>query len=194
MDHTLLNNNYQIILASQSPRRQQLLKELGLNFTIDVREVDEVYPMHLQREEIPVYLAQLKAKAFENNISGNQLVITADTIVWLNNQVLGKPVDFNDAFKMLQTLSGNTHTVYTGVCLKSLTKETTFWAKTNVHFKQLSDDEITYYLNTHKPYDKAGAYGIQEWIGYIGIEHIEGSYFNVMGLPVQKIYEHLKQF
>jgi septum formation protein len=194
MDHTLLNNNYQIILASQSPRRQQLLKELGLNFTIDVREVDEVYPMHLQREEIPVYLAQLKAKAFENNISGNQLVITADTIVWLNNQVLGKPVDFNDAFKMLQTLSGNTHTVYTGVCLKSLTKETTFWAKTNVHFKQLSDDEITYYLNTHKPYDKAGAYGIQEWIGYIGIEHIEGSYFNVMGLPVQKLYEHLKQF
>jgi septum formation protein len=194
MDHTLLNNNYQIILASQSPRRQQLLKELGLNFTIDVREVDEVYPMHLQREEIPVYLAQLKAKAFENNIGGNQLVITADTIVWLNNQVLGKPVDFNDAFKMLQTLSGNTHTVYTGVCLKSLTKETTFWAKTNVHFKQLSDDEITYYLNTHKPYDKAGAYGIQEWIGYIGIEHIEGSYFNVMGLPVQKLYEHLKQF
>ncbi|MGD9993129.1 MAG: Maf-like protein [Salinivirgaceae bacterium] len=193
MDQTLLNN-YQIILASQSPRRQQLLKELGLNFTIEVREVDEVYPGHLQREEIPVYLAQLKAKAFENSISENQLLITADTIVWLNNQVLGKPTDFADAFKMLQSLSGNTHTVYTGVCLKSSKKESSFWAKTDVHFKTLSDEEITSYLNTHKPYDKAGAYGIQEWIGYIGIEHIEGSYFNVMGLPVQKLYEQLKQF
>ncbi|PKP09770.1 MAG: septum formation protein Maf [Bacteroidetes bacterium HGW-Bacteroidetes-4] len=189
-----MNNNYQIILASQSPRRQQLLKELGLNFTIEVREVDEVYPMHLQHEEIPVYLAQLKAKAFENNISGNQLVITADTIVWLNNRVLGKPSGFDEAFNMLRALSGNTHTVYTGVCLKSIAKETTFWAKTDVHFKTLSDEEITFYLNTHKPYDKAGAYGIQEWIGYIGIEHIEGSYFNVMGLPVQKLYEQLKRF
>jgi septum formation protein len=193
MDRTLLNK-YQIILASQSPRRQQLLKELGLNFTIEVREVDEVYPGHLQCEEIPVYLAQLKAKAFENSINGNQLVITADTIVWLNNQVLGKPADFADAFKMLQSLSGNTHTVYTGICLKSNKKEVTFWAKTDVHFKVLSDEEITYYLKTHKPYDKAGAYGIQEWIGYIGIEHIEGSYFNVMGLPVQKLYEQLKRF
>ncbi len=193
MDHTLLNK-YQIILASQSPRRQQLLKELGLNFSIEVREIDEVYPAHLQREEIPVYLAQLKAKVFENSLSKNQLVITADTIVWLNNHVLGKPTDFDDALNMLQSLSGNTHTVYTGVCLKSLSKETTFWAKTDVHFKVLSEEEITYYLKTHKPYDKAGAYGIQEWIGYIGIEHIEGSYFNVMGLPVQKLYEHLKRF
>lgn len=193
MDHTLLNK-YQIILASQSPRRQQLLKELGLNFSIEVREIDEVYPGHLQREEIPVYLAQLKAKVFENSLSKNQLVITADTIVWLNNHVLGKPTDFDDALNMLQSLSGNTHTVYTGVCLKSLSKETTFWAKTDVHFKVLSEEEITYYLKTHKPYDKAGAYGIQEWIGYIGIEHIEGSYFNVMGLPVQKLYEHLKRF
>ncbi|MGE4289765.1 MAG: Maf family nucleotide pyrophosphatase [Salinivirgaceae bacterium] len=193
MDHTLLNK-YHIILASQSPRRQQLLKELGLNFSIEVREIDEVYPAHLQREEIPVYLAQLKAKVFENSLSKNQLVITADTIVWLNNHVLGKPTDFDDALNMLQSLSGNTHTVYTGVCLKSLSKETTFWAKTDVHFKVLSEEEITYYLKTHKPYDKAGAYGIQEWIGYIGIEHIEGSYFNVMGLPVQKLYEHLKRF
>lgn len=194
MDVTLQKNNYQIILASQSPRRQQLLKELGLEFTISIKEVDEFYPQHLQREEIPVYLAQLKAKAFENSISENQLVITADTIVWLNNQVLGKPADYDDAYKMLQSLSGNTHTVYTGVCLKSLQKETSFWAQTHVHFKELSHNEITYYLNTHKPYDKAGAYGIQEWIGYIGIEHIEGSYFNVMGLPVQKLYEQLKRF
>jgi len=114
--------------------------------------------------------------------------------VWLNGECIGKPEDEEDAIQMIAKLSGNVHTVYTGVCLKSIAKETTFWAKTDVHFKTLSDEEITFYLNTHKPYDKAGAYGIQEWIGYIGIEHIEGSYFNVMGLPVQKLYEQLKRF
>ncbi len=194
MTHFIEQNNYKIILASQSPRRQQLLKELGFDFTIKTKDVNEVYPSNLVNEEIPVYLAKLKARAFEHELEPNQLVITADTIVWLNNTVLGKPANFNEAFKMLQLISGNKHTVYTGVCLKSIEKEKTFWASTDVYFKTLEDKEIFHYLETCKPYDKAGAYGIQEWIGYIGVKHIDGSYFNVMGLPIQKLYEELKRF
>lgn len=191
---TLLNNlsNYQIILASQSPRRQNLLKELELDFRIDVKEVEENYPDHLLKEEIPVYLSKLKASAFNESIKQNEIIITADTIVWVNNSVLGKPKDKDDAVKMLKTLSDNKHTVYTGVCLKSIAFEKTFWAQTDVYFRKLDTEEIEYYLDKYKPYDKAGSYGIQEWIGYIAIEKIEGSYFNVMGLPVQKLYEELK--
>lgn len=191
----LLKNlsQYQLILASQSPRRQNLLKELELDFIIDIKEVDETYPEHLQKEEIPVYLAKLKGAAFDDSIEDEQLIITADTIVWVNNGVLGKPKDRNNAEKMLKTLSENVHTVYTGVCLKTKNFERTFWASTDVYFRKLDEDEITYYLDKYKPYDKAGSYGIQEWIGYVGIERINGSYFNVMGLPVQKLYDELKK-
>ena len=186
--------NYQIILASQSPRRQALLKELKFNFEVQVKEVDEVFPPHLAKEEIAVYLAELKAQAFNSELSNNKLVITADTIVWVNNQVLNKPANYQHAFEMLSTLSNNKHTVYTGVCLKTKTKTKTFWASTDVYFAKLDKEEIDYYINTYKPYDKAGSYGIQEWIGYIAIERIEGSYFNVMGLPIQKLYNELKHF
>lgn len=187
-------NKYKIILASQSPRRQTLLKELKIDFDIIIKEVDEVFPSHLVKEEIPVYLAKLKASAFDAIIEANQLIITADTIVWVDDTILGKPTNYDDAFNMLQTLSGNKHTVYTGVCLKSKDKTETFWASTDVYFRDLEAEEIKYYLDNYKPYDKAGSYGIQEWIGYIGIEKIDGSYFNVMGLPVQKLYDHLIDF
>lgn len=193
---TFLNNikNYQIILASQSPRRQTLLKELNFNFEVKVKEIDETFPPHLVKEEIAVYLAELKAEAFHSELTDNQLIITADTIVWVNNQVLNKPSDYQHAFEMLETLSNNKHTVYTGVCLKTKAKTKTFWASTDVYFAKLDNEEIEYYINTYKPYDKAGSYGIQEWIGYIAIERIEGSYFNVMGLPIQKLYNELKHF
>lgn len=193
---TFLNNikKYNIILASQSPRRQNLFKELKFDFTIEIKEVDEIYPNHLIKEEIPTYLAELKAAAFNETITDDQLIITADTIVWVNNSILGKPKNYNDAYSMLETLSGNKHTVYTGVCLKSKNKTTTFWSSTDVYFRKLESNEIEFYLENYKPYDKAGSYGIQEWIGYIGIEKIEGSYFNVMGLPIQKLYDELKNF
>ncbi len=192
---TLLNNlsKYNIILASQSPRRQNLLKELEFDFSIQIKEVEESYSEELVKQDIPVYLSKLKAAAFNNSIEDNDLIITADTIVWVNNGVLGKPKDRTDAEHMLRTLSDNSHTVYTGVCLKTKENEHTFWASTDVYFRELESDEITYYLDKYKPYDKAGSYGIQEWIGYVGIERINGSYFNVMGLPIQKLYDELKR-
>lgn len=183
---------YNIILASQSPRRQNLLKELDIDFSIHVKEVEEIYPDTLVKEEIPVYLAKLKADAFKASIKSNDLIITADTIVWVNDQVLGKPKNHEQAFQMLKTLSNNKHTVYTGVCLKSSLFEKTFWSETDVYFSSIDDEEIEYYLDKYKPYDKAGSYGIQEWIGYVAIESINGSYFNVMGLPVHRLYDELK--
>jgi septum formation protein len=186
--------SHDIILASQSPRRQHLLKELGINFTVRIKEVPELYPDYLKEEAIAVYLAKLKADAFLSELNEHELLITADTIVWVNGQVLGKPTDYDDAFRMLKILSGTMHTVYTGVCLITQQKEKTFWASTQVYFRQLGDHEIEYYLNSHQPYDKAGAYGIQEWIGYVGVERINGSYFNVMGLPIQKLYDELTNF
>lgn len=185
---------YEIILASQSPRRQQLLSDLGLQFSVRSMNVAEDFPEQLGMNEVPVYLAELKAAAFLPQLKNNQLVITADTIVWLNGHVLNKPVDYEDAYRMLSALSGKKHQVITGVCLLSSEKKVSFFVSTDVWFKELDDKEIRYYLDHYRPYDKAGAYGIQEWIGYIGIHHIEGSFFNVMGLPIQTLYEHLKSF
>ncbi len=185
---------YELVLASQSPRRQELLRDLGLRFTVKTLDVDESFPAGLGMTEVPVFLAELKAEAFRPFLKNNQLVITADTIVWLDGKVLGKPEGRDQAFAMLRDLSGKKHQVLTGVCLLSAEKKDSFYVSTDVWFKTLSDEEIAFYLDYYKPYDKAGAYGIQEWIGYIGIQRIEGSYFNVMGLPVQKLYEHLRVF
>ncbi len=184
----------EIILASASPRRQQLLKELGLNFSVMKLNVDEQFPEKLQRESIPLFLSRLKAEEAKINIGDNQLVITADTIVWIGNQVLNKPADLAEARYMLNRISGKTHEVITAVSLTSLKKSLSFYAVTEVVFKSLNEDEILYYTETFRPLDKAGAYGIQEWIGYIGVESLNGSYFNVMGLPTKELYEELLAF
>jgi len=187
--------NKKILLASKSPRRQELLKGLDIEFEIaDIIDINEEFPTNLKAEEIASYLSELKAQAYIENIKQNEILITADTIVWHNNRVLNKPKDRAEAYKMISALSGDKHMVYTGVTISSLEKQKTFVSGTKVYFKQLIDDEIYYYIDNYKPFDKAGAYGIQEWIGYIGIEKIEGSYFNVMGLPVQKLYDELLSF
>ena len=186
--------NYKIILASKSPRRKQLLESIGIEFEVKTIEVDEVFPAHLNKEKIPVYLAELKAKPFQPNLKENDLVITADTIVWYKNRVLGKPENEKEAKQMLQLLSGKKHQVISGVCLTSKNKQVSFSSTSNVWFKVLANHEIDYYIEKYKPYDKAGAYGIQEWIGAIGITHIEGSFYNVMGLPIQKLYEANQNF
>ena len=186
---------YNIILASKSPRRKDLLSELNIDFKlISLKHIEEKYPDNINNEEIAVFLAKLKADAFINNLSNKDIVITADTIVLLNDNVMNKPKDKNDAIEMLTNISGNKHRVITGVCITSKEKRVSFSAKTDVYFRKLTNKEITYYVDKYKPYDKAGAYGIQEWIGYIGVEKIEGSYFNVMGLPVQKLYDELMLF
>jgi septum formation protein len=187
-------NNYHLILASRSPRREQLLQELGLKFDIVVKDYSETYPQNLTGEEIARYVARKKAMSFSNNISDNEIVITADTIVWCKNKVLGKPGDFKEAVSFLKEISGNTHEVITGVTLLSSGKEVTFSESTRVTFRDLTDEEIIHYVEKFKPYDKAGAYGIQEWIGIIACSKIEGSYFNVVGLPVQRLYIELRNF
>jgi septum formation protein len=188
-------NNYRLILASQSPRRQFLMKEAGFTVEVIVPEgIEEVYPEGLVNEEIPLYLAELKASYFENKLKEHEIVISADTMVFLDDAVLGKPVDYNEAKALLTSLSGKTHIVITGVCILNNHKEKTFFDTSKVHFRNLSSEEIEYYIKNYNPYDKAGAYGAQEWIGYVGIEWIEGSYFNVMGLPIQKLYGELEQF
>ena len=188
-------NQFEIILASASPRRRFLLGELGLKFeTRDNHNADESYPDHLQSEDIPLYLAKQKAHAYASCIKEKTILITADTIVWLNQEVIGKPRDKEDAIEMLHKLSGKMHYVFTGVCLNSIRKETSFTAESKVFFRNLTAEEISFYVDRFNPVDKAGAYGIQEWIGYIGVERIEGSYFNVMGLPVQKLYSALLRF
>jgi septum formation protein len=186
--------DHKIILASKSPRRQYLLKELGLNFDVYTKDVDESFPKNLKAQEIPLYLCQKKADAFDDVLNDNTIVITADTIVWVDNQVLNKPENFEDAVRMLNLLSGKMHEVYTGVCLKSKNKTKSFYAVTKVFFKNLTQEEIEYYINNYHPYDKAGAYGAQEFIGYIAIDKIEGTYFNVMGLPLRELYENLLAF
>jgi len=173
------------------------MQQLGLQFTVQLSgETDELYPPELQREDIPLYLARLKADAFLSTVAipDDAIVITADTIVWINHQVLGKPTDRQDAIDMLKILSGNMHQVYTGVCLSSNSKRHSFFDESKVYFRKLTIDEITFYVDHYHPYDKAGAYGVQEWIGYVGIEKIEGSHYNVMGLPVQKLYCELCDF
>jgi septum formation protein len=187
-----LQSKFNIILASKSPRRQQLLSDLGLRFEVQTREVEEVYPEHLTRAAIAEYLAELKASMFED-LDQKQLLITSDTIVCVDEQVLGKPKDRNDAIAMLQLLSGRSHSVISGVCFKTASTINTFSDTTQVHVKTLSQQESEYDVDNVKPYDKAGSYGIQEWIGYIGIEGIEGDYFNVMGLPVRRVYAELQR-
>ena len=183
--------NHRIVLASGSPRRQQFLKELDVDFEIQLKDIEEIYPEHLQAEEITNFLAKLKASAFVLDLEDNVILITSDTIVWLNNKALGKPKDYDDAFEMLTEMSGTTHKVITSVCLKTIDKEVVFYEETLVTFTKLSSDEIKYYLNNYKPFDKAGSYGIQEWIGLVAIEKIEGSYANVVGLPTHRLYEEL---
>ena len=189
------NYNYHIILASNSPRRRELLSGLDLDYEVKVLpDIEETYPETLPTEEIPLYIAEEKAAAYQSVMADNDLIITADTVVVLGDEVLGKPTDLDDARKMLHELSGQTHQVITGVCLMTKDKKRCFAVTTDVTFKQLTDDEIDYYVDTYRPLDKAGAYGIQEWIGYIGVTGLKGSYFNVMGLPVQRIYKELKVF
>ena len=187
-------NNYRIILASRSPRRQQLLKELGLKFDVVIKGYSEFYPDGLDGEETAQYIARQKAISFTGELSDNEIVITADTIVWCNNRVLGKPFNYDEAIAILQEISGNTHKVITGVTLFSILKEKTFSVSTKVTFDTLSAEEIKYYVDKYRPYDKAGAYGIQEWIGLVACTEIEGSYFNVVGLPVHKLYKELQSF
>ena len=187
--------SHKIILASNSPRRKELLAGLDVQFEVRVlKGIDESYPATLPTAEIAEYIAQKKAAAYRETIAADELVITADTIVVLGDEVLGKPKDAVDARRMLRELSGQTHQVITGVVLTTKERQEHFSVVSNVTFKELTDDEIDYYVETYKPMDKAGAYGIQEWIGYVGVTRLEGSYFNVMGLPVQRIYEALRRF
>ncbi|MDD2675181.1 MAG: Maf-like protein [Flavobacterium sp.] len=182
---------YTLILASGSPRRQQFFKDLDLDFEIRLKEIEEIYPPELKAHEITNYLAELKASAFEGELKPNEILITSDTIVWHNNTALGKPKDEHDAFKILKSLSNATHEVITSVCFKTNEKVEILYEITKVTFNELSDESIRYYLENYKPFDKAGSYGIQEWIGFIGVSKIEGSYANVMGMPTDKVYEYL---
>ena len=187
--------DYHIILSSNSPRRKELLAGLDIDFEVHViKGIDESYPSNLPAMEIAEYIAVKKAEAYKEELHGNNLVITADTVVVAGDEILGKPKNMDDACAILEKLSGQTHKVVTGVCLTSANNQKHFSVVTEVTFKVLSYEEITYYVNHYKPLDKAGAYGIQEWIGYIGVTSISGSYFNVMGLPVQRIYEELNRF
>ncbi|MGM8363430.1 Maf-like protein [Flavobacterium sp. ARAG 55.4] len=183
--------NHKIILASGSPRRQQFFKDLDLDFEIRLKEIEEVFPPELRREEITNYLAELKATAFEGELNSNEILVTSDTLVWHNQKALGKPKDAQDAFAILKSLSNATHEVITSVCFKSKLKTEVLFEITKVTFNELSDEAIHYYIENYKPFDKAGAYGIQEWIGFIGVSKIEGSYANVIGLPVDKVYQYL---
>ena len=186
---------YEILLASNSPRRRELLAGLDIDYRVTaLPEVDESYPDTLSGEEIPLYISQEKAAAYRRFMKDNTLLITADTIVWLDGKVYGKPRDIADAKAMLQALSGKTHTGITGVTLTSLQKQISFAVSTEVTFAALDDDEIDYYVEKYRPLDKAGAYGVQEWIGYIGVTGLKGSYYNVMGLPIQRLYTELKKF
>lgn len=187
--------NYKIVLASGSPRRRELLAGLELEYEVRLIEgIDESYPEGLSSENIPVYISQKKAEAYKSSMADDEFVITADTIVWLNGKVLGKPKDEADAKSMVRELSGATHQVITGVTLLTKNRSHSFASVTEVTFDVLTDEEIDYYVEHYRPLDKAGAYGIQELIGYIGVSSIKGSYFNVMGLPVQRLYKELKRF
>lgn len=188
-------SRYNIILASNSPRRKELLS--GLNIPYEIKtlpDIDESYPDSLTGEDIAIYIAKEKANAYLDQLDDNTLLITADTIVLLDGKVYGKPSDETDAKQMLRDLSGKTHQVITGVCITTKNKQVSFGVSSEVRFSKLDDDEIGYYVSNYKPFDKAGAYGVQEWIGYVAVEYISGSYFNIMGLPIQRLYRELKKF
>ena len=186
--------HYKIILGSGSPRRKELLAGLGLHFEVLLRKgISEAYPDSLEANDVAQYIAEEKMSAYEDLLDGETLVITADTVVICDGMILGKPKDAGNAHDMLRMLSGKTHQVTTGVCIATAKKKTSFHVTTDVTFKDLTDNEIDFYIEHYKPFDKAGAYGIQEWIGYIGVTALNGSYFNVMGLPVQRIYETLSK-
>ena len=193
-DEIMLDNlkKFNIVLASNSPRRKELMSGLGVDYVVKtLPDVDESYPDTLQGEEIPAYISREKAEAYQSMIEPDELLITADTIVWMNGEVLGTPKDREDAIRMLRKLSGASHQVITGVCLTTKGWQNSFTVTTDVTFAVLSEEEIVYYVDKYSPMDKAGAYGVQEWIGFIGVESISGSYYNVMGLPVQKLYREL---
>jgi septum formation protein len=191
LDHL---KNYDIILGSASPRRKELLAGLNIPFKVQSIDVEESYPSYIRGIRIPLYLSEKKADAFGKHFSNNTLLITADTIVLLDDSVLGKPTDKYEARAMLKRLSGKNHQVITGVCISTMIRRKTFHSVSEVRFAILNDSEIDYYLETFLPYDKAGSYGIQEWIGYVGVEHINGSFYNVMGLPIQRLYSELKKW
>lgn len=191
----LNNSGFHIILASQSPRRQFLLHETGLEFEVLVKPIEETFPPELKAQEIALYVSEQKAMAFNfDELPVNALLITADTIVWLDNELIGKPSSALEAKEILTKLSGRNHTVCTGICFRTVENFHSFYVNTEVYFRELEEHEIDYYIEHYKPFDKAGAYGVQEWIGYVGVEKIEGSYYNVMGLPVQRVYIELKKF
>jgi len=183
-----------VILASGSPRRQFLLGELGIDFQVRLSEVEEDFPAHLKREEIPVFLAEKKSLAGAQNLADDELLITADTIVWIDGRVLNKPANPEEALEMLRQLSGKMHEVISAVCLRNRRKSHTFYVVSEVIFRPLTEEEIRYYVNRFSPLDKAGAYGVQEWIGYIGVEAIRGSFYNVMGLPLSEVYSEMMAF
>ena len=184
-----------VILASASPRRRELLAGLGVDFTIDTGNTfEEVIPDGLPQPQVPEYMAKGKSHGFHRELQSDEIIITADTMVLCEDEIMGKPKDREDAVRMIEKLQDNTHTVYTGVCIRSLEKEVSFTVATDVRFGNLTPDEISYYIDTCKPFDKAGAYGVQEWIGYAAIKGLEGSYFNVVGLPVHRLYHELKNF
>lgn len=189
----LKNLKYKIILASGSPRRQQFFREFDVDFEIRLKEVEEIYPPELKAEAITDFLARLKANAFAGEISENEVLVTSDTIVWHNGKALGKPKDYEDAVAMLLTMAGSTHEVITSVCFTTKNKSETIHETTKVTFTDLSEEAIRYYLDKYQPFDKAGAYGIQDWIGLVGISKIEGSYTNVVGLPTHRVYEYLNK-
>lgn len=187
-------NKYKVILASNSPRRKELLSGLGVDYEVKtLPDVDESYPDGLSGEEIAKHIARGKTEAYRSLIQADELVITADTIVWLDGTVMGKPKDEEEAKDMLMRLSGKTHQVITGVCLTTATTQKTFATVTDVTFATLTDEEVDYYVTRYQPMDKAGSYGVQEWIGFVGVENLSGSYFNVMGLPIQRLYTELKK-
>lgn len=187
--------NYKLILASNSPRRKELLKGLGIPFEVrTLPGIDESYPSELREADIPLYIAREKAEAYRSTLKCDELLLTADTIVWVDGKVLGKPADAADAVRMLHLLSDRTHQVFTGACLTTTDRQKAFSCRTDVTFSELEDEEIAWYVEHYRPMDKAGAYGVQEWIGYVGCSGMQGSFYNVMGLPVQRLYQELKQW
>lgn len=187
--------NYKVLLASNSPRRKELLQGIDIDFEIKVLpDIDESYPASLPVEKVAEFIAEKKASSYTNNLKEDELLITADTVVILDGAIFGKPNNKEEANAMLTALSGKAHRVISGVCLATLEKQISFSVTSEVLFSELSNEEIEYYINRYSPFDKAGSYGIQEWIGYIGVEHLSGSYFNIMGLPIQRLYRELKNF